>query len=537
MSAKKESHGKAGFFSGVLVLSASTIIVKVIGLAYKIPMISYLGAEGMGYFNSAYEIYAILCVISTAGLPVALSMLVSSYKEAKAYQKIKSVYRSALAVFLVLGVVGSLALITLAPAISASIDNEKAVYCIFAIAPSVLLVCVSSAIRGYFQGNGDMMPTAISQLIEALGKLIFGIAFAFYGVKRGYSIPIVAAFAVLGLSLGMFISTVYLIAKKLLHPIQKTDKDKSKQKSSYLTLLKIALPITLSSTVLSITRLVDMSLIMKRLQNIGYSAGLANEIYGAYSTIALPIFSLLPALITPISLSLIPVLSAAIERKATEDQADVAESAVRMTSIFSIPSSLAIILYASPIISLLFGEAGGEIDYIAPLLSVLAASIPFACLITTTNAVLQAYRKTIVPIVSMAIGALIKVVLAYVLIAIPEINVYGAPLSTFVCDTVITVINVSQIYKLTKKKSNVFSVYAKPLLSSGLAMTVSLLVYIPVLRMTNSEKMSFLVAAPIAVAVYFITAVLTKTISDEDIKMIPVLNKIIKRKKSDVSRS
>ena len=537
MSMKRSSSVKEGFFSGVLVLSASTVIVKIIGLAYKIPMLSFLGAEGMGYFNSAYEIYAILCVISTAGLPVALSMLVSSYKEAGQYDKIKSVYRSALTVFLVLGLVGSVALALLAPTISLSIDSANAVYCIYAISPSVLLICISSAIRGYFQGHSNMMPTAVSQLIEAFGKLIFGIIFAYYGIKRGYSIPIVASFAVLGLSLGMFISAVYLVAKKLLSKTDEKLYGSRRQKGSCGMLIKIALPITLSSTVLGTTRLVDMSLIIKRLQNIGYSAGLANEIYGAYSTIALPIFSLLPALITPISLSLIPVLSAAIERKASDEQSDVIESAVRMTMIFSIPSSFAIILYSSPIISLLFGEAGESINYIAPVLSMLAASIPFACLITTTNAVLQAYRKTFVPIVSMAVGALIKIVLAYLLIAIPEVGVYGAPISTFACDAVITVINIAQIYKLTSKRMGVIKVYIKPVLSSGMAMLVSLISYITMLRITKSERLSFILSVPVAVVVYFITAFLTKTVTQDDLKMMPFLSKIKKRTKSDVPRS
>ncbi len=531
MVAKKGSSVKEGFFSGVLVLSVSTVIVKIIGLAYKIPMLSVLGAEGMGYFNSAYEIYALLCVISTAGLPVALSMLVSSYKEVREYGMIKSVFRSALTIFLVFGILGSVAMLIFAPAISASIDNLGSVYCIVAISPSILLICISSAIRGYFQGNGSMAPTAISQLIEALGKLIFGILFAYFGIKRGYSVPVVASFAVLGLSFGMLLSSAYLIVKKASHREGRQEKAKKAQNGTYKTLLKIAIPITLSSTVLSVTRLVDMSLIMKRLQNIGYSAGLANEIYGAYSTIALPIFSLLPALITPISLSLIPVLSAAIERKATNEQAEVTESAIRMTVLFAIPSALAIIIYSSPIISLLFGDAGENIDYIAPVLATLAASIPFACLITTTNAVLQAYRKTVIPIISMAVGAMVKIVLAYFLIAIPNVNVYGAPISTFFCDAVITVINIRQIYKLNSERCSIARIYVKPLLASVIAMLASVLAYLPMLRATESEKLAFVVAAPVAVIAYFAVARLTKTITDEDIKTIPFMNKIKRTKR------
>ena len=212
---KNKASVKEGFFSGVLVLSVSTVIVKIIGLAYKIPMLSLLGAEGMGYFNSAYEIYAVLCVISTAGLPVALSMLIASYKEAKEYRMIRSVYRSALSIFLFLGIVGSIVMAVLSPTITTLIDNSNALYCIVAISPSIFFVCLSSAIRGYFQGYGNMVPTAISQLIEAVGKLVFGVIFASVAIKKGYTQPTVAAYAVLGLSLGMLLSSAYLIVKKL----------------------------------------------------------------------------------------------------------------------------------------------------------------------------------------------------------------------------------------------------------------------------------------------------------------------------------
>ena len=137
----------------------------------------------------------------------------------------------------------------------------------------------------------------------------------------------------------------------------------------------------------------------------------------------------------------------------------------------------------------------------------------------------------------MAVGALIKIVLAYLLIAIPEVGVYGAPISTFACDAVITVINIAQIYKLTSKRMGVIKVYIKPVLSSGMAMLVSLISYITMLRITKSERLSFILSAPVAIMVYFITAFLTKTVTQDDLKMMPFLSKIKKRTKSDVPRS
>ena len=149
--------------SGVIVLSLSTLIVKVIGLAYKIPMMSLLGAEGMGYFNSAYEIYALLCVISTAGLPVALSMLISAAAERGARRQTKKIYRTAMWTFVVLGALGCLFMTLFAEKLSLFIENPDATASIVAIAPALFFVCVASAVRGYFQGFCRMSPTAISQ--------------------------------------------------------------------------------------------------------------------------------------------------------------------------------------------------------------------------------------------------------------------------------------------------------------------------------------------------------------------------------------
>ena len=200
--------------SGVLVLSLSTVIVKIIGLAVKIPMLATLGAEGMGYFNSAYEIYALLCVISTAGLPVALSMLVSAGRERGDGAAVRSIYRSALGLFLVLGSLGSGIMLIFSKQIAELVGNSEAYLCIMAISPALFFICFSSAVRGYFQGLEDMMHTAVSQLVEAVGKLLFGVGFGVLALRMGASLPLAAAMSVLGLTLGIFLSSTYLFFVK-----------------------------------------------------------------------------------------------------------------------------------------------------------------------------------------------------------------------------------------------------------------------------------------------------------------------------------
>lgn len=529
----REARGIGGFMSGVLVLSLSTVIVKIIGLAVKIPMLDTLGTVGMGYFNSAYEIYALLCVISTAGLPVALSMLVSSSRERGDMVGVHSIYRNALRIFLILGAAGSGALLIFSRQIASAVGNDEARSCIIAIAPALFFICFSSAVRGYFQGFENMMPTAISQLIEAFGKLVFGVGFGVMAIKMGASLPFAAAMSVLGLTLGIFISSIYLFAVKSSQKqrIYIRSENKSCGKGTIETLLKIAVPITLSSAILSLCRIIDMTLILRRLQFSGMSPIEANGIYGAYTTLAVPVFALVPSLITPVSLSLVPRLSSAIAAGDHKGEADVADKAQRITVLLSMPASIGIVLYAKPILSLLFAGQREAVEVAAPLLAILGMSVMFSGMITTTNAILQSYRQTVRPIISMAIGSAVKMILAYFLIGIPEIGVYGAPISTLACNVTVTVINLIFIGKrLPDEKSNsgIVKMYLRPMLASAFAIAISFAAYLGGLRVTDSMKLSFIFAFPIAIVAYIFFAFSLKAVSRDDLLDIPLGARFLK---------
>lgn len=536
---RRQARRSDGFISGVLILSLSTVLVKIIGLAYKIPMIAYLGAQGMGYFNSAAEIYAMLCVISTAGLPMALSMLISAHHERGDLRAVRRTDRSGMFVFLLLGIVGTAFLGLGSGWLSRMIGNPSAADCLRAIAPALLFVCFSSAVRGYFQGFGNMIPTAISQMIEAVGKLVFGVWFARFAIQRGYTIPTVAAFAVLGLTVGTLASALYLLGAKFLfargHRCERLDclnhTDKHKD-SECRTLLRIAVPITVSSAVMSVTRLADMALIMRRLQGIGMDVARANVIYGSYTTLAIPVFSLIPALITPISLVSVPQLSAAIESADRGAQASISERSIRWTVLLSMPAALGIAVYALPILSILFSGESEAIAIAAPLLSILGISILFSSLITTTNALLQSYRRTGAPIVSIAIGALVKIVLAYWLIGIPSIGVYGAPISTFFCNLTVTVLNFCFLGRCVPKQSHgagVSQVYWKPWGASMLAIFASLATYLPIRVRLEIEWLSFAIAATVAAVVYCGMLILLGCVTEEELRMLPLGNRLVEQ--------
>ena len=526
-----KSYGKQ-FFSGVAVLALSTFIVKIIGLFYKIPMMAYLGAEGMGYFNSAYEIYSLFFVISTTGIPIAISILVSENKTQRKLENIKKIFRISLITLGLLGLIGTVLMGMFHREFASLINNDAAALCILAISPTVLFVCLGSAIRGYFQGNQLMIPTAVSQVIEALGKLLLGLGFAIIAINKGYSMPKVAAFAVLGLTIGVLLSLLYLIMYKLFYRIRHSKDDIisiSIDPSSKILrqLLSIAIPITLSSTILGLNKVIDMTMILRRLNAIGYSQNAANEVYGSYSTMAVSIYNLPATLITAISLPLVPMLASAIESSDRIKEKSVIASSLKLTSLISFPASLGISVFSKQILNLLFLSQIEEIEYTAPLLSLLGVSIFLSSMITITNAILQAYKQVNKPIISMICGVLVKLILAFVLIGIPNINIYGAPISTFFSTVVIVAINLYFIIKNTGKIGAISKMFVKPFISAFLAIAVGVALYM--LCTSFIESKSIILGIIVIVAlIYLIAIIKLKVIDKEEILMFPKGEVIIK---------
>lgn len=448
MLSSAKAH-RRGFLSGVSVLTLSTLLVKVIGLLYRIPLLDKLGTEGMGYFNTAYELYALFCVISTAGLPVAMSVLISAREAAGNYAAMRCVYRVSLLAFVVIGACGSLLLFGMASPFAALLGNPNAAACMRAISPTVLLICLSSAARGYFQGRRNMLPTAISQIMEAAGKLFLGLAFAAYAHRSGMDLPHTAAYAVGGLTVGTGVSVLYLFTHKALSDrrerfLPTNSGEAEDSRASVLRRLAVtAVPVTLGAGVISLTKCIDLALILHRLQGVGVNTAEANALYGCYSTLAVPVFNMLPSLTTSVALSAVPSLSAALER-GEAGRADVkrtATAALGLTLVLAIPAALGLAVYAEEILLLLFNGQPAAAAQAAPWLSCLALSVPAACLVTVTGAMLQACGRAACPVLSMLAGVVTKTVLAYVLLGTEGVGMMGAPISSLLCDTVIVTVN------------------------------------------------------------------------------------------------
>ena len=526
-----DGRKKDRFFSGVAVLTLSTVVVKIIGLLYKIPMMRYLGEEGMGYFNSAYEIYTFFYILATAGLPVAVSILVAENAEKGNFLGVKRIFSVSLMLFLVLGLVGTAVLYFGAEVFSELIENSGALLSIAAIAPMVLFVCVSSAIRGYFQGLQNMTPTALSQVIEAAGKLFIGLLFAVKAVKSGCDMPTSAAWATFGITIGEGASMLYLITAKLTrrsknHNASFLSDSGESRKQIAGSIIKIAIPITISSVVISLTRVVDLFMILRRLQSIGYSEAAANAIYGSYTTLAISMFNLPASFVTPIALALVPVLISAVSSGDKYKEITTLNSSLRLSGLITIPASLGLSMFSRPILELVFKGETSAINTAAPLLSVLGLSVFFSCMMTVTNAVLQGYGKERLPLISMSVGAMVKIVLSYVLIGIPKINVYGAAISTFLCSFVVTALNFSYIKKCAAEVDRPIKLFGGALAAAVISVSAGGGSYLVLCKYIGCSSSITIASVGITALLFFILALKLDAVKESDISLIPSGEKI-----------
>ncbi len=402
------------------------------------------------------------------------------------------------------------------------IRSDNAYFCILSIAPTVFFVCASSALRGYFQGYQKMLPTAISQLIESAGKLVFGLLLAKYALGRGYGTPVVAAFAGIGLTLGTALSMLYLIWEKLRFPREEEDGEESTEsvRSLWRSLAGLAVPMTLGASLVSLTKLVDMTMILRRLQAIGMTEVAANEAYGSYTTLALSVFGLLPALVNGVALPLVPMLSAAIAAGDRERQGQMIRASYRLTALFAIPAALGVAAFARPILLLLFGNSPRAVDMAAPLLSYLGVSVFLSCMITASNSVLHAYQAVKRPILSLVAGACVKMLSAYVLIGNPRVALTGAPLSTFLCNATVVLLNLCFAARLCPT-TGLMSVFLRPLGAAAVSIGGAYAGYSFAVLHYGESGIVTLCALALAVILYLLFACLFGVLEAEDICALP----------------
>ena len=537
-----QTQKQNSFFGGAAILAAGILIVKLIGMFYKIPLINIIGEAGAADFNNAYNIYAVLLTVSTAGLPVAVSKLVSEANALDRRNQVRRTFRLALVLFLALGLISFLVMFFRADALAGMMNDSKAAAGIRALAPAVVCVGCLAALRGYSQGHSNMAPTSVSQIIEALCKLVVGLGLAFWLVKQGKDPDVAAAGAITGVTVGTVVALAYMVLDFLLsrgrEDTRGTDRPDSAG-SILANILKIAVPITLSSSMVGIVTVIDSSLVQGQLQSaLDLTEQASRTLYGNYSG-ALNIYNLPTSLMAAITASVIPAVSAALARRDRRGAARITGSALRITALLSFPMGVGLFVLGTPIIRLLFPKL--NVAVAGPLLSTLGIATPFVCMVLVCNSVLQAHGFINLPVIVMVLGGIVKIVNNYNLVG--AIGIAGAPVGNILCFGLALVLDLVVITRVIPNRPRLLPIFAKPAVASAVMGGAAWAVYGLLSRILSSEQVDqagqtvravsrmgnaagILLAIAVAGVVYLVLVIALRAISRDDLALMPKGDKL-----------
>ncbi len=541
------------FVREALIISVSTFAVKIIGVLLRIPLSNILD-EAMGAYTAAYAIYAMLYMISTAGLPVAISKMIAEASEKGKKKESQRIFFLTTLLFGIIGLAASLFMFLASDHIADWSDHSNAALAMKVIAPTLFLICISSAVRGYFQGLRYMVPTAISQFIEAAVKMCLGIGGALYAAHKGYGGEVQAAFATVGLTVGVLLGTVYLILCKTFSK-KRVVSDMDSSCDTYLTLGKriavIALPVTITSSALYLSNFMDTLVINKSLISSGFTESMAEKLFAAYTTYSTPISELLPStLVYPIAISILPSVSGALAAKKVEEAERNMINSIRISGLIALPCSAVLCALAKPCIVLLFGtefnysvtmldgSVKTPLEIAAPALSILALGIFFISLVSTTNSLLQACGKTMFPVISVLTGVVLLIICEINMVGNEKIGIFGAPISSIICYVTAFTLNFVFLRVTQGLKLNVLKLFWKNLVSAIFcgagAFGVYKLICNYVGLKTRVDCILCLVPAGItAVVIYVAMTLLLKGTTVEEVELLPrgrTLSSFLKRK-------
>lgn len=517
---------KQSFMKGAAILSASTLLVKLLGLLFSIPLANFIDPEGMSHFYIAYNIFGLFLMLSTAGLPVAVSRMVGTATSQGRLREADRVFSVAFWLFFFLGLFGCLVMFFGANQIAQWYGSPESNFAIMALAPTLFFISIESSIRGYFQGRSNMVPTATSQTIEAVTKVIIGVGLAFYIIQNFEVDRWAAVGAIVGVSVSAGLGAIYLLGCKFVQGRRDRrrglgeEEPLTSRQQTLINLVRFAVPITIGSCFLSLLDTIDGAILMQRLQTgAGFTQDMADWWNGTLGN-ARKFFDLPGAFVVPISTSLLPVLSGAIASKDHRQVDRISSTALRVTLLIGIPASVGMALFAQPICQLLLYNQPEVAQEAAPLLTMLSVAIAFSGLLFTTNSILQSFGRTTQPVIDMAVGGVVKVALSYVLIGIPQVAAMGSAISTVASYVVMVVLNLIAIRSSLPRMDSVVRTALPLLLSAGVMGGVSYGFYW-LLAQFISPRLAVIPAILLAIVVYAVCVVLFKGVSYDDVVMLP----------------
>ena len=525
-----EAPKKQSFLHGTMLLAISTAIVKIIGAFYSIPLKHIIGDDGFGYYSTAYEIYTLLLMISTAGLPVAMSRMISEASSLGHYRQVRKIYTVARTIFLTLGLIGALLMTVFCRQLAVFQEQPDAWAAIGTLGPCCFLICLMSTYRGFFQGQSNMKPTSVSQVIEAVTKLIVGLSAAFLLISFTNVAAYPAAGAIFGVTMSCLISSFYLnhCFRKAYKDMPESAEEVSSGGDIAKGLLAIAIPITIGSAGLQILTVLETKIYMGQLLQT-MSQQEADVQKGIYN-FTQKIFNMPCAFITPITISASPAITAFLTKEEFDSAKATEESAARVTALISAPCAVGLAVLAAPVTGLLGGYTGDKLALATSLMAVLGVCILFNAIVLLTNAIMQAHGHVNLPVINMFIGGIIKLVAVFILTGNPKIGILGTPIGSLLCYLCITILN---LITMAKVLPNAPRIIRNMLRAIGAALIMGVVVFgtyyaIETFWVPGSRIISCGLPLIVGVVVYAVSAILLKAITKEDCLLLPKGEKIAK---------
>ena len=516
-------NDKRTFVKGAFILGAAGLICKVIGAFFRIPLYNMLG-DGMQYYEAVYPYYSTLLVISSAGLPTAISRMVAERISLGDTVGAKRVFRKSQILLAIIGVAAAMLMYFGADILAQSTVGPLAAPSFRVMAPALLIVSIMCSYRGYLQGLQQMTGTAMSQLAEQAGKLTFGLFLAAKWMPRGLEYG--AMGAITGVTLAELLALIvvgafYLMRKRDIDFVASAYREPSGDKGIIRGLLAIAIPVTIGAAIMPITGIMDASLIKNTLMSIGLDEAAASMRYVALRSNVINIINMPAALTIALAMSLVPAISVARIEKDEEKIHSVSAMGIKLAMFIGIPCAVGLFVLSAPVIDLLYTIDGQRLAIASGLMRTSAIGVIFLSLVQTLTGILQGVGKQHVPVINLFIGGAIKIVLMLTLIRNPDIGIQGAAISTTACYIVAGVLDAIYLIRFTKLKLNVLNTFIKPAAASlvmGLAAYFSYqLIYAKIASNTIATAGAILIGA----VLYFVCILWMRMFTQEDLSFIP----------------
>ncbi len=528
---------KNSFYIQGTILAAASILTRIMGIAFRIPLTRIIGDEGIGAYSNAYEIYNLALLLSTYSIPIAVSKLVSARESKKEYINSYRVFLTALAFAVVSGAAAALVTFFGAEFFSLTLfKSESSAIPLKYLAPTIFVFAVMGVLRGYFQGKNTMIPTAISQLLEQFFHVVVGLVAAVVFMKwyadSDFQVAYGAAGGTFGTLIGAVVSLLFLgTVFFMYYPVLKRRfrKDSGAPVEEYQTLLKLVLitilPIILNQTLYSVSGTLDSVLLNSVLDSRGVPEETRLVLWGRYSSKYRLLANLPLSIASAIGVAVVPNIVRAHTEQNRQLLYEKTSQAVKFNMMIAIPCAFGLAVLAKPIMLLLFNDT----TEMTPLLMQLGAfAIVLYAYSTTTSNVLQGLSMMRYPVIHAGAGIVIYVIVDYILLSFFDWGVYALIVGHTLFPLIVSFLNWLRIQMETGYRQECFRTFVMPAVCSGIMAAIAYFAYLGLYTITNSVLISLIVTMIIAVVIYFVLMILTGTLNEKELYDLPMGGRIVR---------